>query len=423
MKNYLVCDGKKIQEQSYIWNSIGGLLNAGQSALLLMVISRTNSAYDAGIYSIGYAIACLGLTVGCFGIRNYQSTDVSDKYSFSTYFSTRIVTDICMFILVLYYVFKGVFFLDYSYSKCVVVLLLGLLKMVDSVEDVFHGMYQRHGRLDIAGRCATTRYGVMIASFTLALCLTHNLVIAAFISLLCSLGYFLFTIFLTFHVFNQTITIKIFDKNILYLLRENVSLFIGGFLALYIANAPKYAIDEFRSEVEQACFSYIFMPVYVVNVLNSFIYQPMLSKMALLYSENKRKEFINMFFRQILFIFSLIIVILIGSYLLGIPVLSFLFNIELNEYKMAFMVLMIGSCFLAMEGYIAAIITVMRKQAWLVVGYVVTAIVIISMARKVVLISGVLGAAILYSSGICIQMLVFIILFFIFWNVKGENNV
>ena len=109
--------------------------------------------------------------------------------------------------------------------------------------------------------------------------------------------------------------------------------------------------------------------------------------------------------------------------MLGIPVLSFLFNIELKEYKAAFMILMVGSSFLAMEGYIAAIITVMRKQAWLVIGYVVVAIIIISMARKVVLISGVLGAALLYSSGICIQMMIFIILFFIFWHVKGENNV
>ena len=46
----------------FIWNSIGGTLNAGQSVLILMVITRTAGLAAAGVFSIAYATGNLFLT-------------------------------------------------------------------------------------------------------------------------------------------------------------------------------------------------------------------------------------------------------------------------------------------------------------------------------------------------------------------------
>lgn len=408
--SFLFGNNNQVAAQSYIWYSLGGVLNAGQSAILLMVISRTNSIEDAGIFAIGYAIACLALSVGNYGIRNFQATDVNDNYDFHTYLTTRLITDIAMLILIGFYVVKGLFILEYSIDKCLVIILLGISKLIDSIEDVFHGMYQKKGRLDVAGRCLTTRYIILLFSYIFGLVLFHNLVLATFISVLFSLIYFVFTISVTIGDFHEKIELRFGDKNIIKLLVDCVSLFAGGFFALYIANAPKYAIDAHRTEVEQACFNYIFMPVYVINLLNTFIYQPMLTQMADMYAKNFRKEFYRVFFKQIMYITLLFICMIVGGWFLGIPILSILYNTKLDEYKVAFMVLLIGSGFLATEGYVASVIVLMRKQSYLLIGYGISTLTALFCSNHVVMNYGVIGAAVLYSAIVGLQMLVFVVL-------------
>lgn len=47
------------------------------------------------------------------------------------------------------------------------------------------------------------------------------------------------------------------------------SAFIASYLVICIGNAPKYAIDKVMSSEAQACFTYIFMPVFVISLFES----------------------------------------------------------------------------------------------------------------------------------------------------------
>ena len=420
MKQFLLGNSDKAMKQSYLWVALGGLLNAGQSALLLMVISRTNKPEDCAVYSIGYAIACLALALGNFGIRNFQVTDVDQKYPFETYLSARIITDIGLLLLVAGYVVRGRLVLGYSFEKCLAIVLLGLLKLIDSIEDVFHGMYQKKQRLDIAARCQTTRYVLVLSTFSISLMISHHLIISSSIAILFSLTYFLYTLHATFGTFDVSCHINLRDKRILHLLGDCISLFAGGFLAIYIANVPKYVIDEICSWEKQACFNYIFMPVYVVSVLNTFIYQPILAKMAEKYKQNEKLAFLKLFILPILVILVLMCVILMGGGILGIPILSILYNTDLNGYKYSFMILLVGSGFLAIQEYLAAIITVMRRQRWLLIGYAVSALTAFLVSRPVIQKYDVIGASVLYSGIMMMQMTIFMVLFIIFYY-KGNK--
>lgn len=411
----------EIVRKSYIWYSIGGLLNAGQSALLLMVISRTNKPEDAGIYSIGYAIACLAITVGNFGVRNYQSTDINHKYTFSNYLSYRVMTDTLMLILILFYIFRGFLCLDYSIEKCVDILLLGILKIIDSIEDVFHGMYQNRGRLDIAGICMSLRLFLTLSGFSIALVITKCLYVSALIAIFVSLVFFVISTKSLLNKFEKEIRIKLFDNSNCKICIECISLFIGSFLSIYIANAPKYAIDELCSEIEQANFNYIFMPVYVVSVINSFIYQPVLTKMASYYGNGDIRLFLKLFFKQIFGIIVLVALVLVGGYFWGIPVLNIFYNTELQEYKKALIILLIGSGFLATSGYISAIITILRKQNWLLWGYGMSAFLALLFSKEMVMLFGVDGAAFLYLGIMVIQIIIFIFLFVIIFNKEKKK--
>ena len=72
------------------------MLNAFQSVVMLMVLTRACDLETAGVFTIAYASANLFLNIGNYGMRNYQASDVEPKYSFSTYALSRAITDMAM---------------------------------------------------------------------------------------------------------------------------------------------------------------------------------------------------------------------------------------------------------------------------------------------------------------------------------------
>ena len=135
------------KSNAYIWNMAGGMLYAFQSVILLMVITRTVDLYSAGIFTIAYASANLFLTIGRYGMRNYQVTDVVPKFDFREYRNSRIATIAFMIAVSAVYVVYKYAVDGYSTEKTVIVFVMCLLKSVDAAEDVYHGMYQQQGRL------------------------------------------------------------------------------------------------------------------------------------------------------------------------------------------------------------------------------------------------------------------------------------
>ena len=95
---------KDTQKTAYIWNTWAAMLNSFQSVLILMVISRIDPVTDAGVFTIAFAIGNLMLTIGQYGIRQFQVSDVQEKYSFREYVGARIITSSLMVIVSFFYV-------------------------------------------------------------------------------------------------------------------------------------------------------------------------------------------------------------------------------------------------------------------------------------------------------------------------------
>lgn len=406
-------NSNNILETSYYWNTLAGLLNAGQSVVILMVISRINGLNDAGIFSIANAIASLMLTVGNFGMRNYQVTDINEKYSFDHYVSSRICTDLLMVLGSLYYIVKGWLLEDYSFYKMAIILFVCLLKLLDSAEDIFEGRCQQKGRLDIAARCLTIRYAVVLITLCGLIIVTGNVLLSFAVSVAVSAGMVIWYIKNIFYSYGR-IEYKWEFQRVKQLLMECIPLFGGSYLSMYIGNAPKYAIDATMASTEQACFNFVFMPVFVVGLLNNFIYQPILGKLAVGWKKKEYRVFIKMILRQCVFLSIVIISVLIGGYLLGVPVLSFLYSTDLNNYKSELMILLFGGGMLALAGFLNVTVTIIRRQKWLLAGYGFVALTALCSSRSIVVNYGTLGAAFLYSGLMIILAVIFIIELIVF---------
>ena len=87
----------------------------------------------------------------------------------------------------------------------------------------------------------------------------------------------------------------------------------------------------------------------------------------------------------------------VSGYLLGIPVLSLIYGVNLNEYKTALVILLLGGSALAFVNFLQMIITVARKQNLLNIGYFLAFFAFLLLGKSVVKEYGIVGISIFYT--------------------------
>lgn len=409
MRKFLVTS-RDIGRDSFVWNMAGSMLMAFQSVIMLMILTRVLGLREAGIFTIAYANANLFLTIGKYGMRNFQVSDVREQFSFYEYRTSRYITTLLMiFVSVAYIVYVGSKN-GYTLEKSLIILWMCLFKVVDVLEDIYHGFYQQKGRLDIVGKAMTIRLLVTVVIFGIGLIIIKNLLWVLSISTVVTAVLFVVLTYWSYEEFrNSGREGKSFD-NIVELLKICFPLFLGSFLAFYIGNAPKYAIDSILNDELQACYGFIAMPVFVIGLLNNFIFSPMIYKMSVMWNEGKVKKFVKLFLRQIVVVAAITVICIAGAYLLGIPVLSILYSTELGPYKRELLVLLLGGGFLALSGLLTTIITIIRFQRVLVMGYIIVAIMAYIYSPILVEKYSMMGAAVLYMALMIILCAIFIVI-------------
>ena len=259
MKRFLLGDQDHIEKDTFIWNLTASMLVSLQTALYLLVISHTSGVVDAGIFSISSAHAYLLQTVAKFGMRAYQVSDTSQKYSARDYLNSRYITGLLMILSTGIYLIFAARYRGYSGYKITVILCVVIMRLTDAIEDVFHGMLQQIGRLDIGSKALAIRLAVTIIIFTM-IQFSRNLPAALMISTVISIPLLVLLTRLSLGPFIDQIALDTgnnkFDnqscQNVKELLISCIPLAISAFLTIYLSNAPKYAIDKIYNEEVQA---------------------------------------------------------------------------------------------------------------------------------------------------------------------------
>ena len=394
IKRFILYD-KNITRDSYIWNLFASIIQAFQSVIMLILITHLSGLEDAGIFTIAYANANLFLNVGKYGMRYYQVSDVRGDFSFAEYRRSRVITTAAMIGTSCIYIVYAAFMNAYSTEKSLIMLCQCLLMSVSAIEDVYHGLYQNKGRLDVAAKAAFLRTILALTCFIISFAVCRNLLYAS--AAATALSFALYIVFTkwTYPLFEEKNAVFSKEK-VCVLLRQCFPLFCGAFLSIYIGNVPKYAIDAQLSDEVQACYGFIAMPVFVVGLLNNFIFMPSLRKLSVLWNEGNINDFIVSVLKYVGFIAGVTIVCILGAHLVGIPVLSFLYNTPLEPYKTDLLILLVGGGFLGLAGFLNAIITVVRFQNSIIWGYATAAVISSILADGAVIRWGIRGASVLY---------------------------
>lgn len=377
-----------------------------QSAIVLMVITHTSGLVDGGIFSIAYAVGSLMYYVGEYGVRKYQVSDINEDMTFTDYHSHRVTSCTIMLIASLLYAANGYFRLGYSVYKAYIMIMICLIKVVEAYSEVYFGRFQQVGRLDVSAKTNFYRISLGVVGFCIAQIITRDMALSMTIWFGLSVFALLSSNILVYKEFG-TIEFKFRWKYIMRIFRDCLPLFLGQFLLLYIGNAPKYAIDACMSDTDQACYNFIFMPVFAIGMFANFIFNPILVKLAMRWDEGKLKPFSKIVVRQIFVIAGITLLAIAVALTIGCPVLGIIFNADIMEYKIDLAILMVGGGMLALVNFFAVVVTVMRYQKHLIPGFIALAFVAFLLADRTVMQYGIRGATILYTILMAILSVVF----------------
>ncbi|MDO5310732.1 MAG: hypothetical protein Q4E94_02360, partial [Clostridia bacterium] len=317
--------------------------------------------------------------------------DIKPLFTFGQYFTSRLITTLAMIGVSILYVFIS----GYTAQKAAIVLAFCAFKFVDVIEDIFHGHFQQQGRLDVGGMAATIRYIVSFIIFFVVILCTHDLLLTCIVSAITS---FILFLILNLPVMSEFggFSVDWHARPVFKLLAECFPLFLGAFLYLYICNSPKFAIDANLSQEAQAYFGVLFMPVFVINLLSSFIYRPLLNQMAIDWNASDFKGLYRTIKRQLVIILLLTVICVFGGYFVGIPLLEIIYGLDLGAYRMVLAILMIGGGLAALTGFLGSLMTVIRRQTMLLIGYAIVAVIAYLFSSVLITRYYLMGAAVYY---------------------------
>ena len=364
IRKWFLKDDKNILRKSAVWNLISSIEYSLQSAVLMLIVTRVNGLYDAGVFTIAYTLTQMMATIGSYGMRSFQVSDIKKEYSFGSYLTSRIVSIFAMIVICMSYAF----YQGYDSRKLFIIAMLCGYRIVDDLEDVFHGEMQKSMRLDTASKIVSVRILTATAAFGISYAATKNLAAASVVFTLSAAAASLYLNLLVMGFFKD-ITIKLEKTGVVKLLWVCLPICLGGFLYNYLVNAPKYAIDRNLSEETQTIFSILFMPVFVINMLSSFIFKPMIVNMGILWSENKYRKFTVTVAKQMMIIIALTLICMLGGVVIGIDILGLLYGVDLEAYRILFMLLLAFGGLAALVSFLVVILTIIRKQNYIIIAY------------------------------------------------------
>ena len=407
---------------AFFWNMVGSSCYSVASFVYLMVVTRTCGVETAGFFSLSYATAQLLLTIGRYGMRTYHATDLDGQYSFRVYTYARVLTCTAMMAIGLAYSL-----ISFDGQYILISVLVVLMKMVDAVEDLFHGQLQRTYHVETMGKLLAVRNVFSAAAFCVILVSGGSLLTAclvtAFSSLLFCLG---INVVGTAGCggFRDGVPTQVSAGRAAFRLLKYCSpIFLGTFLSLLLYNIPKYAMAGILPDEYQTYYSILFMPSFVISLLCEFLFKPTITTIARLWQERQWKRFAAMVRTILLLIAGADVMILLGGDLIGRRLLELVYGVDLSGFRLHFLVLLAGGGFSAEVYMLYNILIAVRKDRLMLPIYGLAAILTVLPVRWMVTEFRMMGAAACYLYS-CFLLFVFFAanLIYVFRKNRGNDK-
>ena len=343
-----------VQFRKLIWNFLGTTINACMSLVYQVIVTRINGLEATGSFSVCFAFSLLVYTFVNLGSRVYEVADKDGNDD--TYFTLKWVAAGFSLLFTFFYISIS----GYNEEKAILLVLLLLVRVVESFSDTIYAIWQKAERLDLVGISYVLKNCASIVIFALVDFLTHSVIIS-------TLGMIAGTWFV-YIIFDYR-NVKVFHRLRFNRSRKDcvdlstkIFYFIAfNFVAMLISNLPKIIADFRYTESQMGYFSILIMFPTFLTLLGQLLVQSFLTNVTALYRENKLAELNKMSFGMAGIMLAIGVFLCLCVYFIGAPILKFVYALDFEAYKLA-MVIAIGIGITnALVYIVSAILTVMEK--------------------------------------------------------------
>lgn len=393
------------QKKDFLWNAIGSLIYALASIVLAFAVIRLAGDEEGGIFGFGFST--LGqqmFIIAYFGIRPFHITDRTPEYSFGDYLGTRRLTSLLAIGGSLLFLGFQLGMGQYSLHKALILLLLALYKIIDGYADVYESELQRQNRLYRTGQSLAFRTSLSVLTLLGSLFVSGNLLLSVLLADLMQLfGTWAFAIRVLKADVSETLDVRCSRAHVGTLLRSTSLLFFGVFLDFYVFSASKYAIDQQMSDADSGFFNILFMPTSFIYLIANFLIRPMLTRLADQYAAGDGKGFRASVRLMVQAVAGLSLVLLLATLLLGrwgLSVFEWILGPSASGRLVSafpsFFIIILGGALYAMANVMYYILVTVRQQRRIFLCYLLTSVLALLSAGRMVIAGGMFGGAISY---------------------------
>lgn len=344
------------QKKDYIWNSIGSFLQSAISPILLIVITRLNGVGDSGLFSFAMSLSVVFWAISLWGGRTYQVSDVKKEFSNGDYIVVRFISSLIVAVFsISFCILSG-----YDLIKTELIMVLVSFKILESIADSMYGVLQIHNKLYIVGISLTMKsvFGFMI--FAIVDILTKNIVYGALSIFLVNI---VVVIFYDIPWMKHVESVGLTKKNIMQagkIMKKTAEVFVVVFLTMFSLNIPRYFLDKYHYD-QIGYFGIMAMPITLLTLFISFVLQPNVVNLSELLKKKKIKEFTKIVSKIDFITFTLGILFVVSSYLIGVWALNTVFGIDINNFRIDLTIMVIGAVANAFASIYVNLLIILRR--------------------------------------------------------------
>ena len=344
------------QKKDYIWNSIGSFLQSAISPILLIVITRLNGVGDSGLFSFAMSLSVVFWAISLWGGRTYQVSDVKKEFSSGDYIVVRFISSLIVAVFsISFCILSG-----YDLIKTELIMVLVSFKILESIADSMYGVLQIHNKLYIVGISLTMKsvFGFML--FTLVDILTKNIVYGALSIFIVNIAV---VIFYDIPWMKHVESVGLTKKNIMQagkIMKKTAEVFVVVFLTMFSLNIPRYFLDKYHYD-QIGYFGIMAMPITLLTLFISFVLQPNVVNLSELLKKKKIKEFTKIVSKIDFITFTLGILFVVSSYLIGVWALNAVFGIDINNFRIDLTIMVIGAVANAFVSIYVNLLIILRR--------------------------------------------------------------
>lgn len=365
--------------ENMLWNSFGSFLYLFSQWVLTVIIVHLSGYGDAGIFSLAMSLTNMFYCIAIYGIRNYQVSDIKNKYSDGIYILSRIITCVAAFIFCAGFIVVN----SYNSKTSLAIVLYMFFKISEAIVDVFHGIDQKLWRMDVIGKSFIIRAFSTFILFTVTLYLSENLCVSiAMMAIGAYFGIIVYDIPQSYKLenFNIELNFRFVNK----LLCECLPLVIYLFLSTSLSTIPRYFLEKFYSNEVLGIYASIATPAVIVQVAASYFFNPFITLFAEKYNAHQLNEFVKLFKKCMLVILLLSIVAIIGAIILGNFGLRLLFGESILQYSYLLIPIIICTILTAIVWFLCTLLTVMREFKGLIFSNVLAVLVCVVLSLTLI---------------------------------------